>query len=104
MVKRKRSRTHHCIPRATFLRLVKEISNDVSFSQQPLKWSEGSIDGLQEETEAYLANHFRKANVLLDAFHQSTLRSVHFKSADAIVETESGKTVFNTVSPCSDKS
>ncbi len=102
--KRKRSRTAHCIPRATFARLVKEISNDVSFSQVPLKWSEGSIDGLQEETEAYMTNHFRKANVLLDAFNQSTLRSVHFKSADAIVETESGKTVFDAASPCSDTS
>lgn len=95
MVKKKRSRNQRCIPRATFLRLVKEICNDVSFSKLPLKWSEGSIDGLQEETETYLANHFRKANVLLDAFNQSTLRAVHFKSADAIVEAQSGKAIFD---------
>lgn len=101
MNKRKRSRANHSIPRATFARLVKEISNDVSFSEQPLKWSEGSIEGLQEEAEAYLANHFRKAHVLLDAFKQSTLRAVHFKSADAIVEADTGKAVFDTVSPCS---
>jgi histone H3/H4 len=104
MTKRKRSRSTHAIPRATFARLVKEISNDVSFSEQPLKWSEESIEGLQEEAEAYVANHFRKAHVLLDAFKQSTLRAVHFKSAEAIVEAESGKAVFNASSPCLDMS
>lgn len=77
------SKRPNAIPRASFDRLVKEISEDVRMSDHPLKWSRESIDGLQEETEAYVAMHFGKANRLLDAFEQRTLGLRHFRSARA---------------------
>lgn len=68
------------MPRASFARLVKEIAQDVSHSEVPLKWSKESIDGLQEATEEYVARHFGRANQLLDAFEQRTLGLKHFLS------------------------
>lgn len=80
MTKRKHSdRKNRSIPRATFLRLVKEISNDVSY--EPLNWAEDAIDGLHEYSEAYLQRHFGRARHLLDTFEQRTLSLKHFRSA-----------------------
>jgi histone H3/H4 len=73
-------RQQKSIPRATFVRLVKEISQRVSLTKDPLKWSQGSIDGLHEEAENYLEKHFARAGRLLDTFEQRTLNVRHFQS------------------------
>lgn len=72
-------RRNRSIPRATFLRLVKEISNDASY--EPLNWAEDAVDGLHEYSEAYLQRHFGRAHQLLDTFEQRTLSLKHFRSA-----------------------
>ena len=82
MARRKASsadRRNRSIPRATFVRLVKEISNDLSTN--PLNWSEDAINGLHEYSEAYLERHFGRAHQLLDTFEQRTLSLKHFRSA-----------------------
>jgi histone H3/H4 len=75
-------RRNRSIPRATFLRLVKEISNDTSTA--PLNWSEEAVDGLHEYAEAYLQRHFGRAHQLLDTFEQRTLSLKHFRSAGEV--------------------
>ncbi len=76
-------RDGRAIPRASFVRLIKEIASEVSPTEggSKLKWSKESIDGLQETTEAYVEKHFARANKLLDAFEQRTLGLRHFSSA-----------------------
>jgi histone H3/H4 len=72
------------IPRASFIRIVKAISNEMCLSKTPLKWSQTSIDGLHEEAEAYLEQHFSRANKLLNAFDQRTLHLRHFNNAGEV--------------------
>lgn len=74
------------MPRSTFVRLIKEITNEVSLSEHPLKWSKEGIDGLQEATEAYVEKHFARANKLLDTFDQRTLSVKHFNSACEVTD------------------
>jgi len=69
------------IPRASFVRIVKDISNTLSLSKKPLKWSQKGIDGLHEEAESFLEQHFLRANKLLNAFEQRTLNLRHFNNA-----------------------
>jgi histone H3/H4 len=76
---RSSDRRNRSIPRATFLRLIKEISND--FSYEPLNWAEDAVDGLHEYAEAYLQRQFSRATQLLDTFEQKTLDLRHFRSA-----------------------
>ena len=75
-------RRHRSVPRATFVRLVKEISHDMS--EHPLNWAEDAVDGLHEYAEAYLERHFGRARQLLDTFEQRTLSLKHFRSAGEI--------------------
>ena len=82
---RKIARKETAIPRATFARLVKSISSKVKTGEKDLKWSEGGIDILQEETEQYLYKHFLRGNNLLQSFRQRTLDVKHFRSASEII-------------------
>ena len=45
-----RSKRQYVVPRATFERLVKEITADLR-PELPLKWSAAGIDGLHQEAE-----------------------------------------------------
>ena len=87
MRKSSRSRKRlYSIPKATFARLVKEISEEVRAERDaaPLKWSAEGVDALQEETEAYLEHHFSKAKRLLDTFNQRTVGLKHFNDGRAL--------------------
>jgi len=76
---RSKDRRSRSIPRATFVRLIKEICSEIS--QEPHNWAEEAVDGLHEYAEAYLERHFGRANQLLDTFEQRTLSLKHFRSA-----------------------
>lgn len=76
---RSKDRRSRSIPRATFLRLIKEICTDIT--PQSLNWGEDAVDGLHEYAEAYLERHFGRARQLLDTFEQRTLSLKHFRSA-----------------------
>lgn len=74
-----KERRNRSIPRATFVRLIKEICSELT--EQEHNWAEDAVDGLHEYAEAYLERHFGRANQLLNAFEQRTLSLKHFKSA-----------------------
>ena len=70
------------IPRATFERLIKEISQDMKSEKlDRVLWSAEAVDGLHEEAETFLTEHFQNAKYLCDTFDDRTLSVKHFKSA-----------------------
>lgn len=67
------------IPRATFERLIKEISQDLkSDSLSKVLWTAEAIDCLHEETETFLTEKFQKAKYICDTFEDRTLSMKHF--------------------------
>lgn len=81
-----RSKRQYVVPRATFERLVKEITADLR-PDLPLKWSAAGIDGLHQEAEEFLAEHFSSAGYVCDAFKRKTLNLNHFKTAQNLTKT-----------------
>lgn len=75
-------RRNRSIPRATFVRLIKDIAAE--FSETQHNWAEDAVDGLHEYAEAYLQRHFARAHQLLDTFEQRTLSLKHFRSATEV--------------------
>ncbi len=75
------------IPRATFNRLVREITDDLELSphtKQHIKWSANALKGLQEETELYVKEHFERASALSDRFNHRTVGLRHFNDGRAV--------------------
>lgn len=82
----RKTRSHKrqkAIPRATFERLVKEITADLHADKHVL-WGASAIDVLHEESETLLAEHFQNAKYLCDTFEERTLGVKHFGSAKAL--------------------
>lgn len=77
------------VPRATFERLVKEITADLR-PELPLKWSAAGVDGLHQEAEEFLAEHFSNAGYVCDTFKRKTLNLNHFKTAQNLAKTSAG--------------
>lgn len=79
---RSSSKRTPAIPRASFERLVREISQNLALEgDKPVLWSAEAMDALHEESEVYLAEHFQNANVLCDTFKKKTLDMRHFNTA-----------------------
>jgi histone H3/H4 len=51
------------IPRAPFLRLVKEIANDCHLGDSGLRFHKPAVEALQEAAEAFLCQLFTEANL-----------------------------------------
>lgn len=86
--RRKKSKS---IPRATFVRLIKEITDEViqdhnqdmhEVGLQPMLssvlWCEEAKEHLHEAAEDYVEEHFRKAGDLSRRFKNKTVRPQHF--------------------------
>lgn len=70
------------IPRATFERLIKEISQDLKpDAMSKVLWTGEAIDCLHEETETFLTEKFQTAKYLCDTFEDRTLSMKHFQTA-----------------------
>ena len=70
------------IPRATFSRLVREITDDLD--RDYIKWSAPALQGLQEESELYVKEHFERAAALSDRFNHRTVGLKHFNDGRAV--------------------
>ena len=78
--------TARSIPRATFNRLVREITDDLEAppnSKHYIKWSAEALQGLQEESELYVKEHFERAATLSDRFNHRTVGLKHFNDGRA---------------------
>ena len=88
--RRRPSRLHaaRSIPRATFVRLVKEISDRIGMlphlDSRQIKWSAKALQGLQEEAELYVKEHFERASALSDRFNHRTVGLKHFNDGRAV--------------------
>lgn len=88
--KRRRSANPHSsrsIPRATFNRLVREITGDLGVpphTTSHIKWSAKALKGFQEESELYLKEHFERASALSDRFNHRTVTLKHFNDGRAL--------------------
>lgn len=70
------------IPRATFERLIKEISQELKADgMDKVLWSGEAVDCLHEETETFLTEKFQAAKYLCDTFEDRTLSMKHFQTA-----------------------
>ena len=82
MARKTRSRKPtQSIPRATFDRLIKEITQDI---KADALWSAEAVDALHEECETFLAERFQGARYLCDAFKERTLTMKHFSTAQTL--------------------
>jgi histone H3/H4 len=70
------------IPRATFSRLVREITDDLG--RDYIKWSAKALQGLQEESELYVKEHFERAKTLSGRFNHRTVGLRHFNDGRAV--------------------
>ncbi len=70
------------IPRATFNRLVREITDDLD--RDHIKWSANALRGLHEEAELYVKEHFERASALSDRFNHRTVGLKHFNDGRAV--------------------
>lgn len=83
--KAKSGRPQLSIPRARFDRLVREIAQDLSNPKpERVLWSAEAMQGLHEEAEAFLAEHFQSAKRVCDVCDERTLGVKHFKTARAL--------------------
>ena len=69
----------HSIPRASFLRLVRELAAEY---KSDLRFSADAIEALQGDSELFLEEHFGRARELSDRFHHSTVSLRHFERKD----------------------
>jgi histone H3/H4 len=58
---RKKSHKTNEIPQLAFTRVVKEISDQVADSREPLRWSVDALQALQYATEDYLTHLYEDA-------------------------------------------
>ena len=77
-----RLHTERSIPRATFNRLVREITDDLD--RDYIKWSANALKGLHEEAELYVKEHFERASALSDRFNHRTVGLKHFNDGRAV--------------------
>lgn len=77
-IHRRRSTPDHCLPRATFSRLIREIGHDL---RPNLKWSHDAIQALQDDAEQLLAERFARAGALSAQLKNKTVGARHFQLA-----------------------
>ena len=73
------------IPKATFDRLVREITQDY---KSDMKWSAPALRGLQEESELYLKEHFERAAAISGRFKHRTVGLKHFNDGRGLEREE----------------
>ena len=69
-------RTAYDIPRASFLRLVREITGNY---RSEMRWTGDALEALQGESEQFLGEHFGRARDLSERFKHSTVTLKHFE-------------------------
>jgi histone H3/H4 len=69
-------RNLYSVPRATFVRLVREIAGDF---KSDLRWTADALTALQGESELFVEEHFARARDLSDRFKHSTVTLRHFE-------------------------
>jgi histone H3/H4 len=67
------------IPRATFLRLVREITGNY---RSEMRWTAEALEALQGDAEQFLGEHFGRAKELSEHFGHSTVSLRHFEKRD----------------------
>jgi len=89
MARKNRSpRRSRAIPRATFERLVREITQElkVCSGEDPhsILWSADAMNALHDDAESFLSEHFQKAHYVCENFKKRTLHPQHFEMAQAL--------------------
>ena len=69
------------IPKATFCRLVRELTDDC---KSDMKWSAPALRGLQEEAELFIKEHFERASSLSGRFNHRTVGLRHFNDGRGV--------------------
>ncbi|KAL9650991.1 hypothetical protein ABK040_015094 [Willaertia magna] len=62
-IRRFQKTTHYLIPRLSFARVVKELSEAVSINQIKLRWQASALEALQTAAEDYLVHLFEDSNL-----------------------------------------
>ena len=69
-------KTLYSVPRATFQRLVREITGDF---KSDLRWTAEALEALQGDAEQFVEEHFARARDLSHRFGHSTVAPRHFE-------------------------
>ena len=69
-------RTAYDIPRASFIRLVREITGNY---RSEMRWTNEAVEALHGDAEQFLGEHFGRARDLSERFNHSTVTLKHFE-------------------------